>query len=240
MKINLISGPRNVSTALMYSFAQRHDTCGIDEPFYACYLNKTGVDHPGKEEVLAAQSMHAEEVIEQLNAASELAHVLFIKNMAHHLDYVPDKFLASVRNVFLIRNPREMLLSFIKKIPNPTLNDTAYEQQYRLFRYSTSTLGQSPIVIDSAELLKNPPGVIQALCEKIGIPFDESMLTWKKGPIPADGVWAKYWYNNVHESTGFKPYVPKEEKVPQRLQPLLETCQSYYHKLYEHAIKASG
>lgn len=240
MKINLISGPRNVSTALMYSFAQRHDTCGIDEPFYACYLNKTGVDHPGKEEVLAAQSINAEEVIEQLNAASELAPVLFIKNMAHHLDYVPDKFLASVRNVFLIRNPREMLLSFIKKIPNPTLNDTAYQQQYRLFRYSTYTLKQSPIVVDSAELLKNSPKVIQKLCKKLDITFDEDMLSWEEGPIAADGVWAKHWYKNVHESMGFNPYSPKEGRLPERLQPLLENCQNYYARLYKHAIKASG
>lgn len=240
MKINLISGPRNISTALMYSFVQRRDTSVIDEPFYACYLNKTGVNHPGKEEVLAAQSINAEEVMKQLNTAAESTPVLFIKNMAHHMDYVPDKFLASTRNVFLIRNPREMLLSFIRKIPSPTLNDIAYQQQYRLFRYSTYRLKQSPIVVDSAELLKNSPRVIQKLCEKLDIPFDEGMLSWKQGPIAADGVWAEHWYKNVHESMGFNPYSPKKGDVPDRLQPLLETCRNYYVRLYKHSIKASG
>lgn len=240
MIVNLISGPRNISTALMYSFAQRKDTQVVDEPFYAHYLENTGTDHPGREQVLQAQSTDAEQVIEQLKEAAGETTVLFIKNMAHHVDGIPTTFLKDMRNVFLIRNPREMLLSFIKTIPNPTLRDTAYQQQYRLFRYVTHTLKQSPVVIDSAELLKNPPVVLRRACEKLGIPFDDTMLSWEEGAIPEDGVWAEQWYENVHHSMGFNPYTSKKGTVPERLESLLENCQNYYIRLYKHAIKASG
>lgn len=237
MKINLIAGPRNVSTALMYSFAQRRDMKVIDEPFYACYLSETGVDHPGKDEVLKAQNTDPTRVIVYLDQAATGAEHLFIKNMAHHLAWVPNEFLVSVRNIFLIRDPEEMLLSFIKKIPNPTLKDTAYQQQYELFQHTTDALQQSPIIIDSKELLKNPAAVLQRACARLDIPFDERMLCWQKGPIAADGVWAEHWYQNVHESTRFKPYAPKQGTLPDRLKPLLETCSTYYDELYAHAIK---
>lgn len=240
MILNLISGPRNVSTALMYSFAQRSDTKVIDEPFYAHYLNKSNVKHPGKAEVLEAQPVEESEVIEQIKTAAAGTPVLFLKNMAHHLNNIDPSFLGDVRNVFLIRNPREMLLSFIKTMPNPTLADTAYSQQYRLYRYISHTLRQAPVVIDSTELLKNPPVIIQQLCKKLDIPFEDTMLSWDEGPIPEDGVWAEYWYRGVHNSMGFNPYSTKEGTVPERLEPLLENCKNYYMRLYKHAIKAGS
>lgn len=240
MKINLISGPRNVSTALMYSFAQRPDMEVIDEPFYARYLHITGIDHPGRAAIMNAQQTEAENIITHINNVAGRAQHLFIKNMAHHLAYIPNDFISDCHNIFLIRDPREMLLSFIKNIPNPTLQDTAYKHQYRLFEYTRKKLSQPPIVIDAKELLKNPAAVLEKGCRKLSIPFDKRMLTWEKGPIPADGVWARHWYQNVHKSTGFKPYSAKEGAVPDRLRPLLQKCQRYYTKLYAHAIEAEG
>jgi hypothetical protein len=238
MFLNIISGPRNVSTALMYSFAQRKDTHVIDEPYYASYLAKTGIDHPGKEAVLEAQSADSATVTERLTGGQYDKPIVFIKNMAHHLAEFDNDVLKDMRNVFLIRDPREMLLSLIKKIPGPKISDTAYPQQYRLFRYVTHTLDQPPLVIDSAELLKNPPGVLQKLCSKLEIDFDENMLRWEPGPLPEDGVWAEHWYASVHESMGFNPYTPKKGPVPERLEPMLENCKNYYVRMYKHAIKA--
>lgn len=237
-RINLISGPRNVSTALMYSFAQRTDTIVLDEPLYACYLDRTDTNHPGKEEVLKSQSTDTATVIKEILLADYDSDLLFIKNMAHHLHEIPLDFLTHMSNVFLIREPREMLTSFIKTIPNPTLFDTAYKHQFELFKH-VEKLSEQPLVIDSKQLLLNPPKVLQELCSRLHIPFQETMLSWSAGPIAEDGVWAKYWYQNVHKSTAFKPYEPKEEELPERLSGLLLQCQKYYHKLSPYAIKAN-
>lgn len=236
-RICLWSGPRNVSTALMYSFAQRGDTKVIDEPLYAHYLAVTGAGHPGREEVLSNLQKDAQKVIEEVILADYPRPVLFIKNMAHHLIEVETNFLDSFRNVFLIRDPKEMLPSLIRKIPEPVMRDTAYRHQWELFEHLTKR-DNMPIILDARELLLDPQGVLQHFCKQLDISFENTMLEWKAGPIPEDGVWAKHWYHNVHQSTGFKPYKPKAEDVPARLQPLLEECLRYYERLYEHAIKA--
>ena len=236
-RINLCSGPRNVSTALMYSFAQRGDTAVVDEPFYACYLLKTGKEHPGREEVLEAQSTDPRQVLEELFTGFPDKPVLFIKNMAHHMGILDKSLFDDFRHIFLIRNPEEMLTSFVKTIPNPTLLDTGYKEQYEIFNYVSRDSDREPVVIDARELLMNPGRVLAETCRRVGIKFNPEMLTWKPGPIPEDGVWAKYWYENVHRSTGFRPYKTKSEKLPDRLKDLLEECRNYYDQLFEHAIK---
>lgn len=237
-RINLCSGPRNISTALMYSFAQREDTKVFDEPFYAFYLDKTGKEHPGREEVLKAQNHDPQKVLEELLSETADNPILFIKNMAHHMSLLDKNLLNGFAHIFLIRDPKEMLTSFIKTIPNPTLRDTAYKEQYEIFSYVKGEPGPEPVVIDARELLLNPEPVLSEACQRVGITFDPAMLSWEKGPIPEDGVWAKYWYDSVHQSTGFDPYRPKNEEVPDHLKGLLEECCFYYEKMFEYAIKA--
>lgn len=236
-RICLWSGPRNVSTALMYSFAQRSDTKVIDEPLYAHYLSVSGVDHPGREEVLKHQLNDAQKVIDEVILADYKRPVLFIKNMAHHLTGLSTEFLQQLTNIFLIRDPEEMLPSLLHQIPEPVMRDTAYKHQWELFKNLRKEAG-IPLILDSKELLLNPKDVLSKLCAQLSIPFDEGMLEWKAGPIPEDGVWARHWYHNVHASTGFNPYEPKQEKVPEHLELLLEECRVYYKKLHKHAIKA--
>ncbi|MCH2216162.1 MAG: sulfotransferase family protein [Flavobacteriales bacterium] len=230
-RICLWSGPRNVSTALMYSFAQRSDTKVFDEPLYAHYLRHSDAHeyHPGAEDILATMENDGEKVIETMMANYEKP-VLFFKHMTHHLLDINLDFLSDCTNVILTREPRAMLVSFDKVIPNPTMQDVGYEAHLKLKEHLEG-IGQRAIVLDSKEILMNPRQALSRFCGEIGIPFEESMLSWEVGPIPEDGIWAEYWYANVHKSNGFQLYVEREIDFPERLEPLLEECQKIYQKL---------
>ena len=236
----LWSGPRNVSTALMYSFAERADTTVIDEPLYGHYLRVSGAGHPGREEVMAAGNCDGDAVMRNLLAADGKAgcRVVFLKQMAHHLIGVDRRFLTRTANVFLIRDPVDMLPSLTVQLPDARLEDTGLETQWRLLQ-ALQDEGQRPAVIDSRELLVDPPTVLDALCRHLGIEFDDAMLSWPAGPRPEDGIWAKYWYESVHRSTGFQPYRPKLG-FPDGLRPLLDECRPYYDKLFARAIRAGA
>ena len=236
--ICLWSGPRNVSTALMYSFAQHDDIAVIDEPLYGHYLRVSGADHPGRGKILDAMNGDGNAVMRALceRQANNASPRLFIKHMAHHLLSLDLGFLANSCNIFLIRDPREMLPSLTIQLPQAKLADAGYRQQWELFADLRSS-GQSPAILDSRELLLDPQGVISQLCDHIGLPFSENMLQWEAGPREEDGVWAPYWYDAVHKSTGFAQYKAKTG-IPEHLQALLDECLPWYDKLFEHAIRA--
>jgi len=231
------SGPRNVSTALMYSFAQRSDTRVVDEPLYAHYLATSGVDHPGREEVLAAQENDGERVVRDVVLGSADRPILFLKQMAHHLRQLDTEFLRETVNVLLVRDPREVLTSLVHQIPEPRLVDTGVDIQVDLLD-RLRELGQQPIVVDSRELLLNPPAVLEQLCSRVGIAFDPSMLRWEAGARSEDGVWAPHWYENVHKSTGFAPYRPKDVPMPEHVRPVLAEAAPLYDRLFELALRA--
>lgn len=236
LRLNLWSGPRNVSTALMYSFAERPDTQVLDEPLYAHYLRLSGADHPGREEVLAAQSDDGNAIVRKTLLGPVDKPVFFCKQMAHHLPGLELGFLRQTCNVILTRDPREVLPTLSVQLGTPTLRDTGYEEQVKLLRASHE--GVKPAaVLDSKALLKDPEGVLTALCEALDIAFDPSMLAWRAGAREFDGVWAPYWYHNVHRSTGFIPYRPKTDPFPDELLSLLAQCQPLYEELCSAAIK---
>ncbi len=236
--ICLWSGPRNVSTALMYAFRQHADVRVIDEPLYAHYLRVTGAIHPGGEEVLATQNNDGNEVVHDVIMGACDCPILFVKNMAHHLVDLNLGFLDCTRNIFLIRDPEQMLPSLINQIPNPTIRDTGLKRQCDLLQELESR-GQQPVVLDSKELLLNPASILNQLCSNIGISFSSALLSWPEGPKPEDGVWAKHWYHSVHKSTTFAEYKAKESPFPEFLTPLLEECMPFYETLYARALKAS-
>ncbi|WP_258105828.1 sulfotransferase family protein [Marinoscillum sp. MHG1-6] len=238
MIINLISSPRNVSTALMYAFAHRGDTKVVDEPYYAYYLYLTGADHPGKDEIIASQPTSYLEVVENMNRLEEQCGNVFIKNMAHHLIEMDVDFLTKWTNLFLIRNPKQLIASFAQVIPNPTQTDIGIKRQFELYIF-LKEMGQEPIVIDSGELLNNPIRVFSRLCDKLQIEMLPSMLKWEAGAIEEDGIWAKYWYKNVHQSTGFTAQKTSDRELPDRCQKLYEESLPFYQELYKHAIKAN-
>jgi hypothetical protein len=238
LRLSMWSGPRNVSTALMYSFRQRSDTVVFDEPLYGHYLNVSGADHPGKEEVMAAMDTDGERVVRDVLLAPCEKPIRFYKNMAHHVLGLERDFLSDMTNILLTRDPRDMLPSLAQQIPNPILRDTGLEEQVEILEIMLQR-GQTPVVIDSRELLFKPRGVLEEVCNRLSIPFEEAMLSWPAGAKPEDGVWAKHWYHNVHTSTNFGRYEAKRAPFPKRLEPLLHKSLPIYKRLYTFAIKAS-
>jgi hypothetical protein len=228
--VNVWSGPRNLSTALMYSFAQRADTRVVDEPLYAHYLRVTGARHPGRDDVLAAQENDGEKVVRDVILGPCDKPVVFFKQMAHHLVELDHAFLAQTKNVILTRDPAEMLTSLIENIPEPTLRDTGYAAQTEILRELRS-IGQEPHVLVAHEILIDPRRELTRLCDALGILFDPAMLSWRPGPRPEDGIWAQHWYASVHCSSGFQPYRKKAMRVPERLLPLLAECRRHYAEL---------
>ena len=227
-RICLWSGPRNISTTLMYSFAQRDDIVVVDEPLYASYLSNTNANeyHPGASEIIASQENDGEKVIDWMMGSHDKP-LVFFKNMTHHLLDLDRSFMKDVVNVILTRDPKEMIPSFVKVIENPTIGDIGYADHTNLQNYFEEN-NIPYIVLDSKFILQNTKGVLQQFCGLIGVDFDENMLEWEKGARKEDGVWAKYWYGNIHDSTGFMDYKPKLEKFPEKYQSLLHSCTAHY------------
>jgi hypothetical protein len=236
MIINLLSGPRNVSTALMYSFAQRPDSSVIDEPLYGYYLKRSGADHPGKDEIIGTMDSDPVNILMNILKKDSNSSVIFIKNMCHHFIDLPTTMLLPFTNIFLIRDPREMLPSLAKQLKKPTLRDTALKHQWTLFT-QLEEFGKHPFVIDSKILLQNPRHLLSVLCKRINIQFHPVMLKWDKGPRQEDGIWAKHWYDKIHESTGFSQYEEKNEHFPEHLNSLLKECRPYYQNLRHFALE---
>ncbi len=238
-RICLWSGPRNVSTALMYAFAQRHDTTVVDEPLYGHYLRVSGADHPGRDSIIESMDSDGEQVIEQLILGPSESPVRFYKMMAHHLVDLDWAFLKRTLNVILTRDPAEVLPTLSVQLGAPTLADTGYQVQVLLFE-SLAEAGQEIVVLDAHELLLNPENVLDQLCTRLGLGMDPAMLNWPAGAKDYDGVWAPWWYQNVHKSTGFVAWHAKTEPFPEHLKPLLEQAIPLYQKLYAASIRADG
>jgi len=236
IRLNLISSPRNISTALMYSFAQRSDTSVVDEPFYGYYLLTTGVEHPGRDEIIRSMITDPRMVVDRLLQNGQNG-ILFIKNMAHHLIDIEERFFRGVMNIFLIRNPKQLIASLARVIPAPTMTDIGVRKQHELFS-ALSARGKNPVVLDSGELLRNPRIVLTRLCAAVGIGFEEAMLSWVPGPRPEDGIWAGYWYGNVHRSSGFEVQATSDRSLPDSLMPLWREAEPLFQTMLTHAIRA--
>lgn len=236
MIINLISGPRNVSTALMYSFAQRTDTTVFDEPFYAVYLTKSGANHPGKDAVLQSLATGESQVRETLVSCCNKP-VRFVKNMAHHMEVLDDPFIDGAINVFLIRDPQQILASYAEVIEQPVMRDIGIAYQHALFT-RLQRRGHEPLVVDSGFLLDDPAAILKKICAGCGIDFQHRMTGWPAGPKPYDGVWAPYWYVNVHKTTRFERQPARHQALPDHLRNLCQEAQGFYEKLLPFSLKA--
>jgi hypothetical protein len=237
MRLAMWSGPRNISTALMRAWESRSDSVVVDEPFYAHYLAATGVDHPGRDEVVAVGETDWRVVVDQLLRPVEPGvRVFYQKQMAHHLTDQIDEFgwLGSLQNVMLIRDPAEVVSSYIRSRATVTAGDIGVERQRSMYHELASS-GLPPRVIDSADFLRDPRRYLDALCDELGLPFEESMLSWPPGRRDTDGVWGPYWYEAVWTSTGFEPYRPREVRLRGEAAEVAAACREAYEGL--HAVR---
>lgn len=239
IRIAMWSGPRNISTAMMRAWGNRADTFVVDEPFYAYYLRTTGADHPVAAEVIAAGETDWRKVVAQLTG--EVPHgrrIFYQKQMTHHLlPGVGREWLGAVTNCFLIRDPRDVITSYLKKNHDPTAEDLGFPQQAELFERVRAETGKTPTVLDARDILEDPERALCRLCAAVGVEFTEAMLSWPSGLRETDGVWAKHWYGEVEHSTSFRPHATKNEEVPTRLQSVYEECRLIYARLHRERLR---
>jgi hypothetical protein len=237
--ISMWSGPRNISTTMMRSFENRADTAAIDEPFYACYLARSGADHPYREETLAAQPHTLDGVIDWINAApADNDAYLFLKHIAFHLpDDVDLGFIRNHRNFLLIRDPRAMVASYSKKFDDVSPIIKSYEIERRILDELTACGLPCPVV-DAADILAAPEPVLRKLCAALDLVFDEAMLSWPPGPRRCDGAWAPHWYDAVWSSTGFNRSVEKPVNLTPELEAVAAACGRNYDFLHSLRLTA--
>ena len=239
VRIAMWSGPRNISTAMMRAWGNRPDTVVVDEPFYAYYLRATGREHPGRDEVIANGEIDWEKVIASLTGpVPNRQPIYYQKQMTHHLlPEIERHWLTNVTNCFLIRDPAEVIVSYIKKNNDPTLEDIGFIQQAEIFEWVCQEGDAVPPVVDAQDVLEDPGKVLRLLCEVIGVEFTEAMLLWPPGLRETDGIWAKHWYGEVATSTGFrKPPRREPQLVPERLRKIYEQARECYERLYPHRL----
>src|SRR5947208_3549718 len=238
VRISMWSGPRNISTAMMRAWGNRPDTFVVDEPFYAFYLKKTGADHPGAEEVIAAAETDWRKIVANLTGAiPNGARIFYQKQMTHHLlPEVSRDWLREVINCFLIRDPAEVIASYIKKNREPSVEDLGFVQQAEIFDFVRQQTASIPPVIDADDVLRDPERMLRLLCDAIGVEFSDAMLSWPAGRRETDGVWAKYWYAEVERSTSFAPHRERKIDLPKSLHELHDRCRECYDRLYQHRL----
>ena len=233
VRVAMWSGPRNLSTAMMRSWENREDTVVVDEPLYAAYLARTGVDHPGRDAVIASQPTDPATVVRDLLAPlPEGVRVHYAKHMTHHLAEDDDlAWTAAFRNVLLVRDPAEVVASYVRSREACEPRDIGLLQQVRLLE----AWHRTPPVIDAGDFLRDPETYLRWLCDWLGTAFTPRMLSWPAGPRPSDGVWAPYWYDTVWRSTGFEPWRPREVSLSPHDAAVAEACRPAYDTL--HALR---
>jgi hypothetical protein len=241
IRIAMWSGPRNISTAMMRSWENRPDCVTVDEPFYACYLAETGLQHPCRDAILGAQSVDRDEVVRQLLETESAAALFYQKHMTHHMPRGMDmRWCSGLRHCFLIRDPAEVIASYLQKMPEVSEDDIGIRRQAELYDEISDLTGRRPLVIDSNDVLRDPGGLLRKLCEQLDVPWlPQSMLRWPAGRRASDGVWASHWYQSVEASTGFAGYRQRKPQLTAEHLDLAQAMAPCYRRLAEQRILAT-
>ena len=238
LRIAMWSGPRNISTAMMRAWENRDDCTVSDEPLYAAFLAETGLEHPGREEIIAGGETDWRRVTRDLLGPVPGGKPLWYqKHMSHHLlPEMATEWVFGLSNVFLIRDPVEVVASYLKSRAEVTPEDIGLPQQGELFDLLCDATGKAPPVIDAGDFLRAPEAHLQALCQWLGVDFSSRMLSWPAGPRASDGIWAPHWYDAVWKSTGFEPWRARESGLKGEFAAVAEACRPVYERLREHRM----
>ena len=244
LRLAMWSGPRNISTAMLRAWGNRADTAVIDEALYAYYLKVTEKKHPVAEEVIANGETDWRQVVVALTTDTTpsghkgTSQIIYQKQMTHHLLPEMDReWLACLTNCFLIRDPAEVIVSYLKKNDDPVLEDLGFVQQAEIFDWLRARTDSIPPVLDARDVLENPERILRLLCDAVGVEFHRAMLRWPPGLRATDGVWAKHWYGEVAQSTGFAPYRAPRAEVPERYREIAARCREAYDRLWPFRLR---
>jgi len=238
VRVAMWSGPRNISTAMMRAFENRPDTVVVDEPLYAAYLDRTGLDHPAREAVIASQPTDVATAVASLSAPLPVGcRVHYAKHMAHHVPGDMDLgWTLRFRNALLIRDPVEVVASYVRARESCEPDDIGIRQQARLLELWDEHGLEVPI-LDASDFLRAPEAHLRWLCDWLGIAFTDRMLSWPPGPRESDGVWAPHWYEAVWSSTGFAPWRPRETTLSNHDTAVAEACRPVYAALHARRVR---
>ena len=230
------SGPRNLSTALMRSFENREDTCVLDEPFYAYYLKKTGLNHPMKNEIIKQYLISQNKIIKLITTKQKNKKIFYQKHMTHHIiKNTKLNWITKGYNCFLIRHPAKVINSYIKKNTLSNIDDIGFKKQFEIFnKIKKSKLKFT--VINADTIMQNPKKTLKKICKLLKIQFTNKMLNWPKGRRPTDGIWSKVWYKNVEKSSTFSPYIKEEINIPKKYKKVYEESLKYFNKMNKYSI----
>lgn len=239
LRLAMWSGPRNISTAMMRAWENRPDCAVSDEPLYAAYLAQTGLDHPGRADILAQGETDWRKVVEALQGpAPDAKPIWYQKHMTHHLlPHMAVDWIHGLTNVLLIRAPDQVVESYLKARADVAPEDIGLLQQVTLFEAISAQQGRPPVVIDADDFLQQPGAYLRALCQHLGIAFMPSMLSWPSGPRSSDGIWAPHWYDAVWRSTGFEAWRPRQPQLSGQGLAVAKACAPAYERLYEARLR---
>lgn len=224
---------------MMRSWENRDDCSVVDEPFYAAYLSATGLEHPCREEILSSQSNDYQQVVNAMTGDEVATPLHYMKLMTQHIPAGLNMgWCKGLSHCFLIRDPAQVINSYVQKMPHVDEDAIGIRRQAALFRQITSITGVVPAVIDSNDVLKNPGKIMAELCDYLEVDYpQDQMLHWPAGTRASDGVWAHHWYHNVEQSTGFGEYSEKPLTLSDEHWDLARSMQPYYDELAELRIR---
>lgn len=238
LRVAMWSGPRNISTAMMRAWENRGDCTVSDEPLYAAYLAATGLDHPGREAIIAAGQTDWRAVVADLTTREPGTPIWYQKHMTHHLLAGMDtEWVHSLTNVLLIREPAQVVASYVKSRAQCEPADIGVLQQAQLFDAIAERRGTPPLVMDADDFLQAPEAHLRALCERLGMAFTPRMLSWPAGPRASDGIWAPHWYDAVWRSTGFAPWQARTPELTPQGAAVAAACTPAYQRLHAQRLR---